>query len=372
MPTVPAAHGYSEMADATGPGVYTFPPHARLLGVMSLRGSAAALLAVGTLLAAACASSPSVATRPSPSALPKEPGPRGYATLVDTPTGMALVGGVNAGPRCGGRAFLDVWANDLGHGWTLVAPDESAASPDGDGVAYHPSTGAFVYVDPGGAAWRLDAGRTKWTKQATGGPSSHGIRLVWDTRADRFLTFGGDINASKYFDDTWEYDFAHDTWTKRVPRSSPPGRSYYAIAYDAKASQLVMFGGVDRSSEFGDTWGYSYAANKWTRITTSVSPSPRHYSTMVYDPVRYRMLLFGGADDVETVQGDTWAFDLRTNTWSQLHPSGPTPSARAWHAMAFDIESGKAVLYSGGPNRCAFTTELWTFDARTDSWAKLA
>ena len=347
---------------------------AKLLGLACGRGSVAALVLVAMLWGVACASSPSVAARPSPSAPPKEPGPRGYATMVDTPDGVVLIGGESAGPRLGGRSFSDLWSYDPAHGWTLVSPDEPAVGMVADGVGYHPPTGAFVYLDLGSTVWRLDAGRTTWTKQATSGPpSTHGIRLVYDARADRFLTFGGDVfRTSKYFDDTWEYDLAHDKWTKRVPGSSPPGRSYYAIAYDARASRLVMFGGVTNSSELGDTWTYSYTANAWTRVTTPTSPSPRHYSAMVYDPVRYRMLLFGGADDLETVQGDTWAFDLSTNTWSQIRASGLTPSARAWHAMAFDIESGKAFLYSGGPDRGAFTTELWTLDSRTDTWARVA
>jgi len=347
---------------------------AKLSGLAYGRGSVVALLLVAMLLGVACASSSSVATRPSPSPPPKEPGPRGYATMVDTPAGVVLIGGESAGPRLGGRSFSDVWGYDPARGWTLVAPDQPAVGLVADGVGYHPPTGAFVYLDLGATVWRLDAGRTTWTKQATSGPSStHGIRFVYDARADRFVTFGGDVfRTSRYFDDTWEYDLAHDKWTKRVPGISPPGRSYYAIAYDAKASRLVMFGGVTSSSELGDTWTYSYTANTWTRVATRISPSPRHYSAMVYDPVRYRMLLFGGADDSETVQGDTWAFDLGTNTWSQIHESGSAPSARAWHAMAFDIESGKAFLYGGGPNRGAFTTELWTLDSRTDTWARVA
>jgi hypothetical protein len=195
---------------------------------------------------------------------------------------------------------------------------------------------------------------------------------VYDARADRFVAFGGDVSGSSSFDETWAYDLARDAWTNRAPSISPPPRSYYAIAYDAKASRLVMFGGVDVATDVGDTWTYSYSANTWTRITTPVSPSARHYSAMVYDPIRYRMLLFGGADPVETPLGDTWAFDLRTNTWSELHPSGATPRARAWHAMAFDVESGQAYLYSGGSDRGSFTTELWTFDPRNDTWAKVA
>jgi hypothetical protein len=295
--------------------------------------------------------------------------------MLDTPGGFELIGGESAGPRLGGHLFSDVWSFNPGQGWARVAPDDPAVGRNGlgDGVGYHAPTGALVFLDGASNTWRLDAGHTSWMKRASSSPrQGHGIRLVYDPSADRFVAFGGDVNGRNSFNETWAYDLAHDTWTNRGPSNSPPPRSYYAIAYDAKASRVVMFGGVDASTELGDTWRYSYSANKWTQIATLVSPSPRHYSAMVYDPVRYRMLLFGGADDLETVQGDTWAFDLSTNTWSQIRASGSVPSARAWHAMAFDVESGKAYLYSGGPNRGAFTTELWTFDPRTDTWAKLA
>lgn len=344
---------------------------AKLLSVTSGRGSVAAPLVVVMLLTAACGSTPVSVVRQSPSPAPKEPGPRGYAVMLDTPGGFELIGGESAGPKIGGHLFSDVWSFNPGQGWARVAPDDPAVGRNGigDGVGYHAPTGALVFLDEASNTWRLDAGHTSWMKQASSGPrQGHGIRFVYDPGADRFVAFGGDVNARNYFNETWAYDLAHDTWTNRGPSNSPPPRSYYAIAYDAKASRVVMFGGENASTEFGDTWTYSYSANKWTQIATRVSPSPRHYSAMVYDPVRYRMLLFGGADDMETPLGDTWAFDLRTNRWSELHPSGATPSARAWHAMAFDVESGKAFLYGGGPNRGAFTTELWTFDSRTDTW----
>lgn len=329
--------------------------------------------AIGALLVASCSSSSGVITHsPSPSTAATAPAARGYASLVDASgdEGVYLFGGWTGPPRKGGKRVPDLWSFRYGHGWQLVAGLADQV-PDGASMSYNLRSSRPVFLDENGTTWTLEGGT--WKRTGAGGPQLHGIFIVYDSKADRLLTFGGDqiFTDGTFFDDTWVYDAAAAKWTKRHPALSPAARSYYAMAYDSKLDRLVLFGGenVNHGDYFADTWAYSFGANRWTQMRPKESPPARDYSVMAYDSVRDRILLFGGADSNETPFDDLWAYDLGRDTWSELKPTGARPTARAWHAMAFDNEAGVLVLFGGGPTRAEYTNEVWTFDPRTDTWS---
>lgn len=76
----------------------------------------------------------------------------------------------------------------------------------------------------------------------------------------------------------------------------------------------------------------------WAQLAAS-GPSARLFHAMAYDSVRGVTVLFGGS-----VLGDTWEWD--GSTWSQAQPIGGPP-ARGQHAMAFDSQRGRAVMFGG-------------------------
>ena len=339
-----------------------------------VRRTSRAVSLIAVCLVNACGSS-SVGVTPSTSAsaTPAAPVARGYSWLVDASGdgGVYLFGGFTGPPRKNGKWVPDLWSFRYRQGWDLVASSADQL-PTGDGVGYDLLSSKPIFLDDSGSTWTFETGT--WKQIGTGGPQLHGIHLAYDSKADRLLTFGGDhiFTDGTFFDDTWVYDPGASRWTKRHPAPSPPARSYYATAYDARADRLILYGGenVNHGDYFADTWAYSFGTNRWTQMRPKESPPARDYSVMAYDSVRDRILLFGGADSTETPFDDLWAYDLDRDTWSQLKPTGPKPTARAWHAMAFDKEAGVLVLFGGGRSRDAYTNEVWTFDPHTDSWSR--
>jgi hypothetical protein len=115
------------------------------------------------------------------------------------------------------------------------------------------------------------------------------------------------------------------------------------MAYDPVRQRVVMFGGGLQSTFLDETWEWD--GNDWTRRTPTASPSPRRLHSMVYDTDRQRIVLFGGQDGA--FLGDQWQWD--GNDWTQMAPA-VLPPGRDHHAMAYAAARQHVVLY-GGINR---------------------
>jgi hypothetical protein len=92
--------------------------------------------------------------------------------------------------------------------------------------------------------------------------------------------------------------------------------------------------------------------------------APRGASSLAYDPLSGKILLFGGTQTLESTStdlADTWAW---TGTcWTQLHPAHH-PSSRAWAPMAFDYQANRMLLYGGGfcLAICNRSDAAWSWD----------
>ena len=151
------------------------------------------------------------------------------------------------------------------------------------------------------------------------------------------------------------------------PGVSPPGRNFHEMVYDPTGDRVILFGGGTGPASLGDTWAYDYNSDTWTALATE-GPAPRSYSSMTYDSARQRLILFGGVTGPsEEPLDDTWAFDLESHIWTELDPDNP-PSARGWHAMAYDSDQDVVVMFGGGPRREAYTAETWIYDPTDETW----
>ena len=293
---------------------------------------------------------------------------RGYHALIGLGDfGVLVVGGSTARPLTG-KSLADAWVFKNGQ-WTAASKGIPPVSADAAG--YDARLGRAIVlseeysnrevVSPSGT-FIYDPRTDRWDqKAATGRPSVSAARAAYDSKAQRLIvvTERGE---------TWAYDLEADRWTNRLPRVSPPGRRYPAMAYDAGSDRTILFGGYINGD---DTWAYDYAANTWTEMRPAKSPSSRLYHAMVYDPKTDRMILFGGASNgSETPFADTWTYDFDSNTWQEVMAErAPTP--RGWHAMAYDATSGTIVLFGGGADRDHFQADTWIFDPVRRTWTSV-
>jgi hypothetical protein len=185
--------------------------------------------------------------------------------------------------------------------------------------------------------------------------------MAYDTARRKVVVFGGIANAANnvYLGDTWEWDGT--TWAQRAT-TGPSPRALHAMAYDPVRGKVVLFGGVNApgGSGFNDTWEWD--GTSWAQRATTGGPSQRYFHSMAYDSARSRVVLFGGYNS--GFLGDTWTWD--GGSWTQVAVTGPTP--RDAHEMAYDGARGTVVLF-GGYNG-GYLGDTWTWDGT--SWAQRA
>jgi hypothetical protein len=248
-------------------------------------------------------------------------------------------------------------------GWTGLA--EAEPQP-GDAFAFDGGAGRAVFLEVDGGTWALDPVAATWERLRHDAPPAHGSRMVYDAGSDRLVAFGSD-EFGPLFDATWTLDRQRGRWIEMAPELRPEPRSYFAMTYDERSDRVIVFGGADDTGALGDTWSYDLDTDTWTRLSKGGGPEPRSYAAMAYDRRSDRAILFGGVTGpAEEPLGDTWAFDTETGSWTELDVEGPSP--RGWHVMAADAETGTIVLFGGGPSREGCTDETWIFDPREESW----
>jgi hypothetical protein len=222
---------------------------------------------------------------------------------------------------------------------------------------HYPTSPAYEYLND---VWELSLdGTPHWTELFPTGQTPTG-RLagaaVYDPMRQRFVGFGGTINAPV---DTWVLNLrGQATWQPLPIGGDVPNGGYgMTSVYDAKKDRMLIFGGSISDDYYGstnDVWELMLrGVPQWTKLTTSgVRPKARRSGAAIFDPLRNRMVIYGGFDAVsgsDQFLGDTWSLDFNSDppTWSQMHPGGTMPTGRADMPAAYDPLHDRLIIYGG-------------------------
>lgn len=154
-------------------------------------------------------------------------------------------------------------------------------------------------------------------------------------------------------------------WLKIEPATKPlPPRSYIQTVYDPLKDKIILFGGCP-SNDVGlnDLWEYD--GYTWEQKFPANSPGTRYAYNMVYDSSRDVIVLFGG-EDWPTLLGDTWEYD--GNTWYRVNTAN-SPISRAHFALAYDSNRNIVVLF-GGWHWYVDQGDTWEYDGT--NWVQRA
>jgi hypothetical protein len=157
---------------------------------------------------------------------------------------------------------------------------------------------------------------------------------------------GGDADGANPKSDTWEWEGANGTWALKSPATPPPPRQGHAMAYEPDRQRVFMFGGSAGADYKDDIWEWNGTAVTWTLLSPgSAGPSKRFTARMDFDATRRRLVLYGGMTNLVT-DGEVWAWNSLTLSWTDMGTTAPMPS-RAYHGMVYDQARGRFVVFGG-------------------------
>ena len=166
------------------------------------------------------------------------------------------------------------------------------------------------------------------------------------------------------------------TPTEEPIELKPSPRGYISMAYDSESRQVILFGGAtgdefDPANYSGETWAFDLTNQTWTEMKPLESPGPKGTTgSMVYDSESDRVILFGGTRTRNSTSRETWAYDYNTNTWTQMKARGPAKHLGA--VIAYDAESDRVILFGGFDfDAYKMFQDTWAYDYNTDSWTEM-
>lgn len=217
-----------------------------------------------------------------------------------------------------------------------------------------------------GDFWRYSGGG-QWhplTVEGGGAPASTCVTptATYDQNRSRFV-------LACYGSELHEWDGA--TW-KSFPdlKTEPAARRFSSLVYDEMLKKVVMFGGYDDATgNFRqDTW--TWDGTTWAEIKNT-RPPHRSLASMWYDPVVKKVLVYGGVgrsnlDQKVTRFDDMWSFD--GNGWTKLTVT-TTPGPRLGAQVAVNPDTNKTILIGGlrAEKVDETTTKQW-YDNDTWEW----
>jgi RHS repeat-associated protein len=254
----------------------------------------------------------------------------------------------------------------------------------------------------------FSVGATTWSQlNPTGGrpPARLGYTSLYDPTSGRMILFGGGFTSGNpvgVLNDVWVLTNANGmgrtpAWTQLAPAGSlPPARRNHGAAYDAVNNRMIVFGGDTSTTGASipvtnDVWVLTSANGlggtpTWIQLAPQ-GPGPvgRRLAVTSYDPVTNRLTIFGGWPNSLVSLNDVWVLSNANGlggppVWTQLNPSGQSPSPRNASFFSFDQINNRLTIFGGessqNPTPTTTYNDVWVLTnangmGGTPTWTQL-
>jgi hypothetical protein len=268
----------------------------------------------------------------------------------------------------------------VGERWAELPPP-----PLAEGAAIHdPVRDRFLFV--GGSRDRFDR-PTVWSLRVKDPPEWDEVEtfrtipivypnaVIYDPVRDRLVTFAGSTSIlhATYI---LRFDTDPPSWEILNTTGTQPStfRQYSAI-YDPVRDRMIVFGGHNTNK----VWALSFSPNPtWSELSpTGTPPTARFEHTAIYDPTGDRMIVFGGAFDPFFPQAlnESWALSLSgTPAWTFMTPVGSPPPHRTRHSAVLDPSGQRMIVFGGASSSNAYMDDAWALDltaGNNATWTQL-
>lgn len=233
-----------------------------------------------------------------------------------------------------GHRQNDLWALDLSGApaWSRIVASGVAPSGRRNAVVIHdPIRDRLLVIGGHDGSYKDDvwsltlAGNPSWSLVAPAGTPPAGWRShigIYDPATDGVLLYGGETSDTTRSEETWRLSLAGPRWAQIASSGSLPYGGGYSAVYDTRRHRLVVFGYTN------DTWTLSLEGDALVRrplATLDTPPLPRRSQSMIYDPVRDRLVVYGGVlNSTGGLLSDMHELTLSgTPTWRELPGIAP-------------------------------------------------
>lgn len=232
---------------------------------------------------------------------------------------------------------------------------------------------------------------SQWTlTSATGSvpPTRYGRASAADPAGRRLFVAGGGPYSGSYsgrtVSDVSVLDLAGMAqWTAVSGEPSP--RVGHSMAIDPVRRVVHLFGGS--ADSLGTGYSNALTNSGWQLPLAEADPAwspeafsggpllPRRDASLVVDPVRDRLLLFGGTNG-NVMTNEVWQRPLSGGTaWTRLVVGGMLPRQRANAAAVYDPDGDRLLVFGGydySTSTSAYLADLWALSlADPPHWTRL-
>ncbi|HHH28536.1 MAG TPA: hypothetical protein ENK57_09340 [Polyangiaceae bacterium] len=205
------------------------------------------------------------------------------------------------------------------------------------------------------------------------------VGMVYDAPRDRLVIYGGNTAASErcavpdavVVDEMWAFHFDCNNWERLNPSGGPGQLRRQATVLDESRGRMLMFGGRGPGSPFGsyvdEVWAFDLATDSWSEITTTGDTPPGLGEAIAQlDTARDRLLVFGGNPGGFSGSDGMYALDLNTNVWTEITAAG-APTPRLYHAST--VVGNELIVFGGtGGFNPPYFNDTYAFDMSADTW----
>ncbi|HEX5062778.1 MAG TPA: DUF4215 domain-containing protein, partial [Kofleriaceae bacterium] len=315
-----------------------------------------------------------------------KPSPRGASAMAwDAKNGViVLFGGATSGQcnTCGnsfnttGDPVNDTWTWN-GSNWTQLTPPTTGgyiapAARSTHTMAYDPVNKLILMrggqcfgngvscTTPDAATYSWDGTGWKNTGASNLGGGLYDGWMAFDTNLGKMVLWRGNSGTT--------YEWSGSGWTS-ISLTTPSTRGNMTLTYDVARKQIVLFGGSSQTgtnptSVQSDTWLRGPGSVAWTPPAPFTQPSARSRAGAAYDPVRRKVVVFGGSCGTSCDLNDTWEWNGRS--WA--NGGGGGPAVRSGSVMDFDTTTRVIRLYGGDTTSTAYT-DVYNYNG---AWAAQA
>ncbi|HSH21614.1 MAG TPA: kelch repeat-containing protein [Candidatus Caenarcaniphilales bacterium] len=269
------------------------------------------------------------------------------------------------GGRAGGQESDELWRYDLADdSWTrLDVAGSRPAARFGHVAVWVDEIGLVVWSGQAGSRfftdiWAYDPDAGSWQELAANG----------DVPAPRYGSCGaigpdgrlwishGFTEDEGRFSDTRAYDFSSGTWEDMTPGGRVPvERCLHDCLWTPDGRFLLYAGQTTGVPAIGDVWTYQPTDASWT-AGAEPEPAPRQLYALA--TVGANAYVFGGGSAEGRMLDDLWQLDLEQISWTKFDLAGPSPVGRAGATLVSDPARSRLLLF-GGATAKSELNDLW-------------